>query len=211
MRILGYSAKMEWKHHPIINVWINYIFTRSSSTRNLCHIWARKLTQFTLAQKIGFSNYILYLCIQIQGQYDAKWLWPIRCTKFCDCIIPLITNGVREMFGSPTHRRVRWNKTAKPYKRIVYKALLFLYIRKKELFKAVWPWPIRCPGHCPEWIRKARQKTKNMCNIPLLEEARKILDRYKEHPYCQAHSVLLPVCSNQKMNMYLKELADICR
>lgn len=61
-----------------------------------------------------------------------------------------------------------------------------------------------------EWIRKARQKTKNMCNIPLLEEARKILNRYKAHPYCQAHSVLLPVCSNQKMNMYLKELADIC-
>jgi len=86
-------------------------------------------------------------------------------------------------------------QNTKPYKRIVYKAFLFLYIRKKELFKAVWPWPIRCPGHCPEWIRKARQKTKNMCNIPLLEEARKILDRYKEHPYCQAHSVLLPVCS----------------
>ena len=101
-------------------------------------------------------------------------------------------------------------QNTKPYKRIVYKAFLFLYIRKKELFKAVWPWPIRCPGHCPEWIRKARQKTKNMCNIPLLEEARKILNRYKEHPYCQAHSVLLPVCSNQKMNMYLKELADIC-
>ena len=86
-------------------------------------------------------------------------------------------------------------QNTKPYKRIVYKAFLFLYIRKKELFKAVWPWPIRCPGHCPEWIRKARQKTKNMCNIPLLEEARKILNRYKEHPYCQAHSVLLPVCS----------------
>ena len=60
------------------------------------------------------------------------------------------------------------------------------------------------------WIRKARQKTKNMCNIPLLDEAQKILDRYKEHPYCQTHDVLLPVCSNQKMNSYLKELADIC-
>ena len=104
MRILVYSAKMEWKHHPIINVWINYIFTQSSSTRNLCHIWAGKFVQITLAQKIGFSNYIPYLCLQIQGQYDAKWLWPIRCTKFCDCIIPLITNGVREMFGSPTER-----------------------------------------------------------------------------------------------------------
>ena len=64
--------------------------------------------------------------------------------------------------------------------------------------------------HGRVWIRKARQKTKNMCNIPLLAEAQKILDRYREHPYCQTHGVLLPVCSNQKMNSYLKELADIC-
>ena len=47
-------------------------------------------------------------------------------------------------------------------------------------------------------------------NIPLLDEAQKILDRYREHPYCQTRGVLLPVCSNQKMNSYLKELADIC-
>lgn len=64
--------------------------------------------------------------------------------------------------------------------------------------------------HSKIWIRKARQKTKNMCNIPLLDEAQKIIDRYREHPYCQTHGVLLPVCSNQKMNSYLKELADIC-
>lgn len=61
-----------------------------------------------------------------------------------------------------------------------------------------------------DWIRKARQKTRNMCNIPLLDAARKILERYKDNPYCQTHGVLLPVCSNQKMNAYLKELADIC-
>ena len=64
--------------------------------------------------------------------------------------------------------------------------------------------------HSKIWIRKARQKTKNMCNIPLLDEAQKIIDRYRDHPYCQTHGVLLPVCSNQKMNSYLKELADIC-
>ena len=64
--------------------------------------------------------------------------------------------------------------------------------------------------HGKIWIRKARQKTKNMCNIPLLDEAQKILDRYREHPYGQTHGVLLPVCSNQKMNSYLKGLADIC-
>ena len=64
--------------------------------------------------------------------------------------------------------------------------------------------------HGKIWIRKARQKTKNMCNIPLLDEAQKIIDRYRDHPYCQTRGVLLPVCSNQKMNSYLKELADIC-
>ena len=49
-----------------------------------------------------------------------------------------------------------------------------------------------------------------MCNIPLLEIPLQILEKYKDNPYCQAKGVLLPVLSNQKMNAYLKELADIC-
>ena len=60
------------------------------------------------------------------------------------------------------------------------------------------------------WIRKKRQKTGNMCNIPLLDPAREILDRYKDHPVCLQQGVLLPVLSNHKMNVYLAELADIC-
>lgn len=60
------------------------------------------------------------------------------------------------------------------------------------------------------WIRKSRQKTQNMCNIPLLDAANEILSRYADNDYCQKRGVLLPVCSNQKMNLYLKELADIC-
>lgn len=31
-----------------------------------------------------------------------------------------------------------------------------------------------------QWIRKSRQKTKHMCNIPLLEEARRIRAKYKD-------------------------------
>lgn len=61
-----------------------------------------------------------------------------------------------------------------------------------------------------KWIRKPRQKTKNMCNIPLMEIPLKILEKYKDHPYCVSKGVLLPVLCNQKMNAYLKELADIC-
>lgn len=60
------------------------------------------------------------------------------------------------------------------------------------------------------WIRKARQKTKIMCNIPLLDIPLQILDKYKEHPLCQKKGVLLPVMVNQKMNSYLKEIAICC-
>ena len=59
------------------------------------------------------------------------------------------------------------------------------------------------------WIKKQRQKTKNWCHIPLLEPAIKILEKYKNHPICKTKGLLLPVLSNQKMNAYLKEIADI--
>ena len=60
------------------------------------------------------------------------------------------------------------------------------------------------------WIRKPRQKTKNMCNIPLLDIPQEILRKYANHPTCRRKGVLLPVPCNQKMNSYLKEIADIC-
>ena len=60
------------------------------------------------------------------------------------------------------------------------------------------------------WIRKARQKTKNMCNIPLLDIPLAIIEKYKDNPKCQKQNVLLPVPCNQKMNSYLKEISDLC-
>jgi site-specific recombinase XerD len=60
------------------------------------------------------------------------------------------------------------------------------------------------------WIRKPRQKTGNMCNIPVIQPAKTILEKYKEHPECLKKNVLLPVLSNQKTNAYLKEIADLC-
>ncbi|MCC8089187.1 MAG: site-specific integrase [Rikenellaceae bacterium] len=60
------------------------------------------------------------------------------------------------------------------------------------------------------WIRKPRQKTKIMCNIPLLDVPKQIIEKYKDHPSCVKQGQLLPVPCNQKMNAYLKELADLC-
>lgn len=60
------------------------------------------------------------------------------------------------------------------------------------------------------WIRKARQKTNNMCNIPLLPIGLQLIEKYSNHPECVESGLLFPVPSNQKYNSYLKEVADIC-
>lgn len=61
-----------------------------------------------------------------------------------------------------------------------------------------------------KWIFTSRQKTDTRSNIPLLPIAEEILDKYKQHPQCLNEGKLLPVLSNQKMNSYLKEIADLC-
>jgi site-specific recombinase XerD len=60
------------------------------------------------------------------------------------------------------------------------------------------------------WLTSQRVKTDQNCHIPLLPEARKIIDQYKNHPFCILLGNLLPVPSNQKMNEYLKEIAVLC-
>ncbi len=61
-----------------------------------------------------------------------------------------------------------------------------------------------------DWIITDRSKTSSRCRIPLLPIAMKILKKYRNYPPNVSEGLLLPVRSNQKMNAYLKELADIC-
>lgn len=60
------------------------------------------------------------------------------------------------------------------------------------------------------WIRKPRIKTNNMCNIPLLRVPRELLQKYSTDKGCELREQILPVPTNQKMNAYLKEVADLC-
>ena len=60
-----------------------------------------------------------------------------------------------------------------------------------------------------QWIFTSRQKTATSSRIPLLPVALEILNRYQDHPQCENKDLLLPVLSNQKMNAYLKEIADL--
>lgn len=60
-----------------------------------------------------------------------------------------------------------------------------------------------------KWIKINRTKTKTRSSIPILPTAEDILDKYSSHPDVGVKRVL-PVLSNQKMNAYLKEIADLC-
>lgn len=61
-----------------------------------------------------------------------------------------------------------------------------------------------------KWIFKNRQKTDIASKIPLLPVAEMIIDKYIDNPTCLNSNSLLPILSNQKMNAYLKEIADVC-
>lgn len=55
------------------------------------------------------------------------------------------------------------------------------------------------------WILTNRTKTEIRANVPLLPPAIKIINKYKNKQIG-----LIPKISNQKMNAYLKEIADLC-
>ena len=60
------------------------------------------------------------------------------------------------------------------------------------------------------WIITNRQKTGTNSNIPLLPIAEEIIKKYENHPLVSNSGKLLPVYSNQKVNEYLKTIADNC-
>lgn len=61
-----------------------------------------------------------------------------------------------------------------------------------------------------KWIITHREKTDTKLNIPLLPQALELINKYKKHPECIISGKIFPVKSNQKMNAYLKEIADLC-
>jgi len=60
------------------------------------------------------------------------------------------------------------------------------------------------------WIMIQRQKTGTPSRIPLLRVPLGIMNKYRSHPKCTGKDCVLPVLTNQKMNAYLKEIADLC-
>ncbi len=60
------------------------------------------------------------------------------------------------------------------------------------------------------WIKTIREKTDTSVNVPILPKAAYIIAKYKGNPRSIAKGSLFPMISNQKLNSYLKEVADLC-
>lgn len=60
------------------------------------------------------------------------------------------------------------------------------------------------------WVRTTRQKTDTPVSTPLLPKAMEIVKKYKGNERAAESQTLFPVISNQKVNSYLKEIADVC-
>ncbi len=63
--------------------------------------------------------------------------------------------------------------------------------------------------HQNVWIITKRQKTKVPVKVPLLDQAQRIIDKYKDHPVTVCTDHLLPTLTNEKLNVYLKEVATV--
>lgn len=61
-----------------------------------------------------------------------------------------------------------------------------------------------------KWIHTSRQKTGTASHVPLLPQPLEIINKYSDHPKVINTGKLLPILSNQRMNSYLKEIADLC-
>ncbi|MCK5138016.1 MAG: site-specific integrase [Bacteroidales bacterium] len=106
-----------------------------------------------------------------------------------------------------TVRNCNHNTTVKyivNFKKIIRMALAYGWI-KTDPFK-----DISVGKDNRQWIKKKRRKTNKLSSIPLLGVPLGILSKYENDPECIRSGNLLPVLSNQKMNAYLKEIADLC-
>lgn len=60
------------------------------------------------------------------------------------------------------------------------------------------------------WIFTHRQKTKTKVKIPLLTKAQELVTKYHDHPMTMVSGTLFPKITNEKLNLYLKEVAYRC-
>lgn len=117
---------------------------------------------------------------------------------------PYLTQAELEKISAKTFVATRTNQVRDIFLFCCYTGLAYADVKKLSRAE------IATGIDGEKWIFTHRQKTESATRVPLLPPAQIILERYQDHPQCINNGLLLPVLSNQKMNTYLKEIADAC-
>lgn len=171
-----------------VNAFVYYLKT----TQNLTHNSALKyLAYFKKIVRVAFTNgwmekdpfYNFKLKIQ---QIDREFLNKDEIIKIMekDFFIPRIQH-VRDVFLFSCYTGLAYSDVEK--------------LTKDDIVKGI-------DGNL--WIKIKRTKTKTLSSIPLLPIAQKLVEKYAD--VNNSKGKLFPVYSNQRMNSYLKEIADSC-
>lgn len=171
-----------------VNAFVYYLKT----TQNLTHNSALKyLAYFKKIVRVAFTNgwmekdpfYNFKLKIQ---QIDREFLNKEEIIKIMekDFFIPRIQH-VRDVFLFSCYTGLAYSDVEK--------------LTKDDIVKGI-------DGNL--WIKIKRTKTKTLSSIPLLPIAQKLVEKYAD--VNNSKGKLFPVYSNQRMNSYLKEIADSC-
>ncbi|MEH6657592.1 site-specific integrase [Leeuwenhoekiella marinoflava] len=61
-----------------------------------------------------------------------------------------------------------------------------------------------------KWIATYRQKTNTRVKVPLMPTALGLIEKYEDHPLTEVSGTLFPPITNERANLYLKEIAEAC-
>lgn len=178
--------------HKFIKDFEFYLKTKSSG--ECSHNTATKYIK-------NFKKIILYALAN-----DWIRVNPFRNIKFHieDVDVPFLDTNELEALGSKEFQNERIQKVKDIFVFCCFTGLAYSDVKNLEPKHLI----IKDDGEL--WLMKNREKTGNPCHIPVLPPAKKIIDKYENDVHCIIKNRLLPVPSNQKMNSYLKEIADFC-
>jgi site-specific recombinase XerD len=145
---------------------------------------------------------IIHLCLK-NGWLDRDPFVGFKMTKE-ETDRPYLTNDELEAINAKVFLNERLNQVKDVFLFSCYTGLAYadvLKLKRNEIVTGI-------DGE--KWIFTRRQKTDASSRVPILPPAQYIVDKYNDQPQCENQGRLLPILSNQKMNAYLKEIADLC-
>ena len=158
----------------------------------------KKHQPITINKIIQRVNQIIMLAVKYKyiAEYPYKGYKPLKVVKQ---LVYLTEDEVKKLEGFQFTQK-RLAKVRDLYMFSVYTGLAY-----NEAFGLKYEHIIKgFDGQ--DWIKMVRQKTQREINIPLLPQAKRIMEKYR---ISENQEYVLPRMSNVNINSYLKEIADI--